>query len=51
MLPEGRLNSVVVDYLSQNNLAELLKLAETLLAEEAYRLTPSYTCLWLCECA
>ena len=29
-LPEGRLNSVLVDYLSQNNLGELLRLAETL---------------------
>ena len=30
VLPEGRLNSVLVDYLSHNNLGELLKLAETL---------------------
>ena len=30
VLPEGRLNSVLVDYLSQNNLGELLRLAETL---------------------
>ena len=29
VLPEGRLNSVLVDYLSQNNLGELLRLAET----------------------
>ena len=29
-LPEGRLNSVLVDYLSQNNLGELLRLTETL---------------------
>ena len=29
ILPEGRLNSVLVDYVSQNNLAELLRLAET----------------------
>ena len=28
-LPEGRLNSVLVDYLSRNNLGELLRLAET----------------------
>ena len=28
--PEGRSNSVLVDYLSQNNLGELLRLAETL---------------------
>ena len=30
VLPEGLLNSVLVDYLSQNNLGELLRLAETL---------------------
>ena len=30
VLPEGRLRSVLVDYLSQNNLRELLRLAETL---------------------
>ena len=30
VLPEKRLNCVLVDYLSQNNLGELLKLAETL---------------------
>ena len=30
VLPEGRLNSVLVEYLSQNNLGELLRLAETL---------------------
>ena len=30
VLPEGRLNSVLVDYLSQNNLGELLRLAEPL---------------------
>ena len=30
VLPNGRLNSVLVDYLSQNNLGELLRLAETL---------------------
>ena len=34
MLPEGRLNSVLVDYSSQNNLGELLRLAETLLASQ-----------------
>ena len=32
VLPEGRLNSVLVDYLSQNNLEYLLKLAETLVS-------------------
>ena len=30
VLPEGRLNSVLVDYLSQKNLGELLRLTETL---------------------
>ena len=30
VLPEGRLNSVLVDYLSQKYLGELLRLAETL---------------------
>ena len=30
VLPEGRLNSVLVDYLSKNSLGELLRLAETL---------------------
>ena len=30
VLPEGPLNSVLVDYVSQNNLGELLRLAETL---------------------
>ena len=30
LLPEGHLNSVLVDYLPQNNLGELLRLAETL---------------------
>ena len=30
VLPEGRLNSVLVDYSSDNNLGELLRLAETL---------------------
>ena len=30
VLPEGRLNSVLVDCVSQNNLGELLRLAETL---------------------
>ena len=29
VLPEGRLNAVLVDYLSQNNLGKLLRLAET----------------------
>ena len=30
VVPGGRLNTVLVDYLSQNNLGELLRLAETL---------------------
>ena len=34
LLPDGRLNSVVVEYLSQNNLGEPPRLAE-LLAEKA----------------
>ena len=36
-LPEGRLNSVPVDYLSQNNLGELLRLAETLASQKKPR--------------
>ena len=34
VLPEGHLNSVLVDYLSQNNLGELLRLAETLASQK-----------------
>ena len=37
VLPEGRLNSVLVDYLSQNNLGELLRLAETLASQKKPR--------------
>ena len=37
VLPEGRLNSVLVDYLSQNNLGEVLRLAETLASQEKPR--------------
>ena len=37
VLPEGRLNSVRVDYLSQNNLGELLRLAETLASQRKPR--------------
>ena len=37
VLPEGRLNSVLVDYLSQNNLGELLRLAETLASQSKPR--------------
>ena len=40
VLPEGRLNSVLVDYFSQSNLGELLRLAETLASKtEAMDLT------------
>ena len=35
--PEGRLNSVLVDYSSQNNLDELLRLAETLASKTKAR--------------
>ena len=34
VLPEGCLNSVLVDYLSQNNLGELLRLAEMLASQK-----------------
>ena len=37
VLPEGRLNSVLVDYVSQNNLGELLRLAETLACQKKPR--------------
>ena len=37
VLPEGRLNSVLVDYLSQNKLGELLRLAETLASKTKAR--------------
>ena len=37
VLPEGRLNSVLVDYLSQNSLGELLRLAETLASQRRPR--------------
>ena len=37
VLPEGRLNSILVDYLSQNNLGELLRLAETLTSQNKPR--------------
>ena len=37
VLPEGRLNSVLVDYVSQNNLGELLRLAETLVSKTKAR--------------
>ena len=37
VLHEGRLNSVLVDYLSHNNLGELLRLAETLASQKKPR--------------
>ena len=37
VLPEGHSNSVLVDYLSQNNLGELLRLAETLASKTKAR--------------
>ena len=37
VLPEGRPNSVLVVYVSQNNLAELLRLAETLASQKRPR--------------
>ena len=37
VLPEGRLNSVLVDYPSQNNLRELLGFAETLASQKEPR--------------
>ena len=37
VVPGGRLNSVLVDYLSQNNLGELLWLAETLASQKKPR--------------
>ena len=37
VLPEGRRNSVLVDYLFQNNLGELLRLAEMLASRKKPR--------------
>ena len=37
VLPEGRLNSVLVDYVSQNHLGQLLRLAETLASKKKPR--------------
>ena len=37
LLPGGHLNCVLVDYLSQNNLGELLRLAETLASQKKPR--------------
>ena len=36
-LPEGRLNSFLLDYLSQNNLGELLRLSDTLASKTKAR--------------
>ena len=49
MLPEGRLNSVLVDYLSRNNLGELLTLVETRASQKEPRdrtlPIPAYVCV------
>ena len=37
VLPGGRLNSVLVDYVSRNNLGEFLRLAETLASQTKHR--------------
>ena len=37
VLPEGRLDSVLVDYLSRNNLGDLVRLAETLASQKKPR--------------
>ena len=48
-LPEGHLNSVPVDYLSQNNPGELLRLAETLASKNWEKgLNLTLTCLSVC---
>ena len=49
VLPEGSLNSVLVDYLSQDNLGELLRLAETLASQrkpgDRTLPIPAYVCV------
>ena len=49
VLPEGCPNPVLVDYLSQNNLGELLRLAENLASQKKPRdrplPTPAYVCV------
>ena len=49
VLPEGRLNSGLVDYLSQKNLVQLLRLAETLASQMKSRDStlpiPAYVCV------
>ena len=34
VLPQGHLNSVLVDYLSRNNVEEMLRLAETIASQK-----------------
>ena len=52
VLPGGRLNSVLVDYVSQNNLGELLRLAETLASRKNLGTEPFlYLPMRVCECA
>ena len=49
MLPEGQLNSVLVDSVSQNNVGELLRVAETLALQKKPRdrtlPIPAYVCV------
>ena len=49
MLPEGRLNSDLIEYLSGNNLGGLLRLAETLASQKKRRdrtlPIPAYVCV------
>ena len=47
VLPEGRLNSVLVDYVSQNNLRDLLRLAERLPVRRSLGTEP-FLCLPMC---
>ena len=49
VLPQGRLNSVLVDYLSQNNLGDLLRLVETLASRGSLGTEP-FLYLPLCVC-
>ena len=52
VLPEGCLNSVLVDYVSQNHLGELLRLAETLASKTKLGTEPyPYPPMRMCECA
>ena len=48
VLPEGRLNSSLVDHVSQNNPRELLRLADTLASQKKPRnrtCIPAYVCV------